>query len=81
MLDANFELQAMERGCHKVTRTSSRKDLVRGLSNGLTAANKNDLVFIAARIKHVINHLGIVAEDTSDGFVIHDLPKLAVVNL
>jgi hypothetical protein len=38
-------------------------------------------VFIAARKVHDIYHLGIIAEDTGDGFILHDLPKLALVNL
>ena len=51
------------------------------LKNLLTAANKNDLLFIATRITHVIDHLGMVAQNTSDRFVVNDLPKLALVNL
>ena len=51
------------------------------LKNLLTAANKNDLLFVATRITHVIDHLGMVAQNTSDRFVINDLPKLALVNL
>jgi len=52
-----------------------------GLKNGFTPTNKNDLAFVVALKAHVIYHLGMIAEDTGDGFVVHDVPKLALGNL